>query len=208
MSHGLPEVERALQQYGLLLEHDKELPSVTSIVAGEPIAGSWWGHRLGHQIYALIGELERRSGKLSAKIIDGKVTYVHDRLWPAFLSVAQADARERLAKVAQGAVELYACIEQYGPLRADSEHVPGRRVRTPREQSKTIRALERQLLVHSDSLHTDSGAHVKVLRTWRQWCTEHSVAVAALAPDSARRQLDAALGALCKGVARKPKVTW
>ena len=202
------EVERALRQYGLLLEHDKELPSVTCIVAGEPIAGSWWGHPLGHQIYALIGEFERGCGKLSAKIVDGKVTYVHERLWPAFLGVAQADVSERLAKFARPAVELYACVERYGPLRADSEHVSGTLAGTPREQTKTIRALEGQLLVHSDSLHTESGTHVKVLRTWTQWCTEHSVPVAALVPDSARRELDAALSALCKGTARKPKVPW
>ena len=43
----LQRVERELERIGLLLEHDKELPSVTLLVAGEPIRGSWWGHALG-----------------------------------------------------------------------------------------------------------------------------------------------------------------
>ena len=208
MSHGLDEVERALRQHGLLLQHDKELPSVTSIVAGEPIAGSWWGHRLGHQIYDLIGELAQRSGKLSTKIVDGKVTYVHERLWPAFFAVAQANVEGRLARVTPGAAELYACVQRHGPLRGDAAQVPAGLGAVPRELSKATRALEGQLLVHSDSLHTEAGAHVKLLRTWAQWCTEHGVAVPALRVDAAKRQLDVALAGLCHGTARKPKVPW
>lgn len=208
VSHGLAEVERALTQHGLLLEHDKVLPSVTAIVAGEPIAGSWWGHPLGHQIYDLLGAFAQRSGKLSTKVIDGKVTYVHERLWPAFFSVAQANVEGRLTRVTAGAAELYACVERYGPLRGDSAQVPAALVAVPRELTKATRALEAQLLVHSDSLHTDSGAHVKLLRTWPQWCAEHGVVVPALKPDAARGQLDTALAGLCRGTARKPKVPW
>jgi hypothetical protein len=217
VTHGLAEVESALERYGLLLEHDKLLPSVTRIVAGEPIAGSWWGHPLGHQIYALLGELEQRSGALSTKIINGKVTYVHPRLWPAFLAVAAAEPEARVARVSQQAAELYACVQQHGPMRADAEQLPRSFTEATGkarqgELSKAIRALEARLLVHGDSLHTESGAHVKVLRTWPQWCSERSVRAPALAFADAKASLDEALGSLCQspseGRGPAPKVPW
>ena len=97
MQEALERVEQELERIGLLLEHDRELPSVTLLVAGEPIRGSWWGHRLGHFIYELLHELHERSGALDAKLIDGKVTYVHPRLWPAFLALARDPAPARAA---------------------------------------------------------------------------------------------------------------
>jgi len=208
VSKRLAEVESALERHGLLLEHDKVLPSVTLIVAGEPIAGSWWGHPLGHQIYELIGRFEHGAGALSAKIINGKETYVHARLWPAFLSIAQARPEARLAGLSRPAAELYASVQKHGPLRADSERVPRALASTSGELSKAIRALTGRLLLHTDSLHTESGAHVKVLSTWAQWCSEHQVRVPALEPAEAKAALDAALAELCRGSGLAPKVPW
>jgi hypothetical protein len=206
MRGGLAEIEQALERYGLLLAHDGELPSVTLIVAGEPIRGSWWGHTLGHTIYDLLGAFQDRSGKLDAKIIDGKVTYVHPRLWPAFLALAQHAPEARLAKLPPAAVALYRHVERHGPIRADA--LPPTLTSAPRELTKNIRALESALLVHSDSIHTESGAHVKLLQTWPQWCGEQQVRVPAVAIADARAELDRALLALCAGTTRKPKVPW
>jgi hypothetical protein len=204
----LNEVESALERYGLLLEHDKVLPSVTSLVAGAPIAGSWWGHALGHQIYALLGQLEHGAGALSAKIVNGKVTYVHARLWPAFLAVAQAQPQARLTGLSRPVAELYASVQKHGLLRADSEHVPRALAIAPRELSKAIRALEGRLLVHGTSLHTESGAHVKVLRSWAQWSRDRSLRVSTLVLAEAKAALGAALAELCRDSGLAPKVPW
>jgi len=203
---GLAEVEHALERYGLLLQHDRELPSVTSIVAGEPIAGSWWGHPLGHAIYDLLGAFEDTTGKLEGKILDGKVTYVQARLWPAFFAVVQHDPGARLARLGSAAGALFAHVEQHGPVRADA--LPAGLSAPSRELTKTVRALEARLLLHTDSIHTDSGAHVKLLQTWPQWCAERSVRVPAVAIDDARAELDSAVAALSAGVARKIEVPW
>lgn len=207
MSSGLAEIERALERYGLLLEHDKELPSVTSLVAGEPISGSWWGHKLGHFIYDLLGKLEERSGGLATKIIDGKVTWVHRRLWPAFLAVAEDPDPARRKGLSAEALALMACVERNGPVRADADVMPAALSRG-REMQKAIRALEARLLLYSDSLHTESGAHVKVLQTWPQWRKAHGVPAAQLTVSDAKAELDRALAALCVGTARKAKVPW
>src|SRR5262249_40764739 len=37
----------ALDLTGLLFMHDARKPSLTAIVAGKPIRGSWWGHPAG-----------------------------------------------------------------------------------------------------------------------------------------------------------------
>src|SRR5262245_15070885 len=40
-----------LVEHGMLLESARgPLPNVAEIVAGEPIRGSWWGHRRSHEI--------------------------------------------------------------------------------------------------------------------------------------------------------------
>ncbi|MBV8087842.1 MAG: hypothetical protein JO247_23785, partial [Chloroflexi bacterium] len=77
----------AVTEQGLLLMQDQRLPSVAGIVTGGPLRGSWWGHPSGTWIYHTILALEDHPDLLDTKLIDGKVTYVHRRLWPALLSV-------------------------------------------------------------------------------------------------------------------------
>ncbi len=50
------EVRRELERLGLLLLQDKKLPSVATIFAGRPMAGSWWGHPLGQEMFRCLYE--------------------------------------------------------------------------------------------------------------------------------------------------------
>jgi hypothetical protein len=68
-------------------------------IAGEPIRGSWWAHPRGHQIFAILGALGESPDILTCRLVDGKVTFVHRRLWPALVRVANRFAPERLAQV-------------------------------------------------------------------------------------------------------------
>ena len=83
-------VDRALREYGLLLQQDKTLPSVAGIIAGEPLSTSWWSHPKGRAIFARMRKLEDEV--LITRLVGGKVTYVHERLWPAFLAIAMSNA--------------------------------------------------------------------------------------------------------------------
>jgi len=65
-------------------------------VAGEPIPGSWWGHSRGDEIYRAANDLADRRDVLLTKLVDGKVTYVHQRLWAAVLTVACSRERWQL----------------------------------------------------------------------------------------------------------------
>jgi hypothetical protein len=198
----LQRVERELERIGLLLEHDKELPSVTLLVAGEPIRGSWWGHALGHAIYDLLHELGERSGKLDAKLVDGKVTYVHPRLWPAFFALAEDDTAARVEKLSGKARELFALVTR-GPQRLDLLRREGGG--SSKELTAAARELEARVLVHSASLHTESGAHTRVLQTWAAWREASGARIDKPALAAARAELGAAVGALCRGTARAAK---
>ncbi|MSQ81999.1 MAG: hypothetical protein EXR77_03660 [Myxococcales bacterium] len=85
----LTEILTLLRERGVLLQADANQPSVATLVAGGPVHGSWWGHAAGGQIYAVLGLLEDHPDALSTRLLDGKVTYVHRRLWPALVAVGQ-----------------------------------------------------------------------------------------------------------------------
>jgi len=202
----LQRVEHELERIGVLLEHDQELPSVTALVAGEPIAGSWWGHRLGHAIYDLLHELSERSGQLDAKLVNGKITYVHPRLWPAFLAMAQDPDPSRTRGLSPLARELLERVASRGPQRAD--HLQRDGFAPGKALTAACRELEARVLVHSASLHTESGAHARLLQSWPTWLAGQRVEPTARSKPRARAELAAALAELGRGARRAPKLPW
>jgi hypothetical protein len=74
------------------------VPSLAERVAGGPIRGSWWGHPKGHEIFRLAEAVSDSGEVLVCKLIDGKVTYVHRRLWPALVRLSKRFARGALAQ--------------------------------------------------------------------------------------------------------------
>ena len=80
-----------LREHGLLLQQDKRLPDIASAVAGEPIRGSWWAHPRSHAIFDCLSELEQHPDTLITKLVAGKVTFIHRRLWPAVLENRQSN---------------------------------------------------------------------------------------------------------------------
>jgi hypothetical protein len=65
--------------------------------AGGPIRGSWWGHAKGKQIFWLTRVLRDSPDVLVCRLVGGKVTYVHRRLWPAVVRLARLFGRRNLA---------------------------------------------------------------------------------------------------------------
>jgi hypothetical protein len=90
----------ALVEHGMLLESARgPLPSVAEIVAGEPIRGSWWAHPKSHTIFDAINRLADSPDVVRTRLVNGKVTLVHRRLWPALVSAADLFPPERLAAI-------------------------------------------------------------------------------------------------------------
>ena len=89
--------------------------NLAETIAGAPIRGSWWGHPLGHAIFAATRAVRESEDVLVCRLVRGRVTYVHRRLWPALVRLAdkldELDVR-RLAAIredhaASGAHQLH-----------------------------------------------------------------------------------------------------
>lgn len=77
------------------------VPKLTEAIAGETISGSWWGHPSGKQIFAVMEQVSAHPDVLVCRLVDGKLTLVHRRLWPALAAAAARFAPDRLCRVTQ-----------------------------------------------------------------------------------------------------------
>jgi hypothetical protein len=80
---------RFVRYYGVALESARgKEPSLAERVAGDPIRGSWWSHPKGHQIFEITQKLRDSRTILVCGLADGRITYIHRRLWPYFIRLA------------------------------------------------------------------------------------------------------------------------
>ena len=184
----------ALAEYGLLLLSDPALPSVTGVIVSEPLRGSWWGHPQGGVIYHVSVALEDHPDVLCAKLVAGKVTFVHRRLWPAVCAVGGAREDWQLAGLSAQAQWLLAGTDAAGKVQTN-DLISARRKELP----KSGRELERRLLVHATEIHTSSGAHAKVLETWRHWAERTGFLTNPVSVSDAKRDLEDAVNRLTEG---------
>jgi len=89
-----------VKRHGIVLQAARgPVPSLAEAIAGGPIRGSWWAHPKGDEIYTVADAISESGEVLVCKLVDGKVTYVHRRLWPALVKLAARFSNDRLAKV-------------------------------------------------------------------------------------------------------------
>jgi hypothetical protein len=196
MAQDLERVIDALEHFGLLLMTDARLPSVAGIVAGDPVRGSWWSHPKSHAIYAVLVAMDHRPDLLGAKLVSGKVTFVHRSLWPATLGVADAREPWQTQHLSREARALWTEVVRVGEMRADG--IPG----------LVIRELERSLLVHSEEFHTETGAHGKRLQSWKYWSRRTGFNGKILSPDEGRVALETAVERLNREFQAKGTLPW
>jgi hypothetical protein len=78
-----------VERLGVSLESGKgPVPSLAALIAGETIRGNWWGHPKGREIFVATRAIRDSRDVLVCRLIDGKVTFVHRRLWPALVRLA------------------------------------------------------------------------------------------------------------------------
>jgi hypothetical protein len=89
-----------VERHGIVLQAARgPLPNLTETIAGGPIRGSWWGHPKGKEIFRAVRAICASPDVLVCKLVEGKITYVHRRLWPALIKLASRFRKEQLAKV-------------------------------------------------------------------------------------------------------------
>ena len=88
-----------VSRHGVVLQAGHgPVPSLAEAVAGGRIRGSWWGHPKGHEIFRVAEAVSEHPDVLVCKLVEGKVTFVHRRLWPALVKLAARFPKPLLAK--------------------------------------------------------------------------------------------------------------
>lgn len=149
-----------LESRGLLLVTDAKLPSLASMIAGGPVHGSWWAHPASQMIFHALTELSSHPDVLVVKLIDGKNTLVHRRVWPEVVAIATAGEPWQWAGLSQPARRLYDRVKREGLVEATG--------------ALTLE-LETRLLVRSEQSHGESGTHGKRLEDWNRWAKAAAV---------------------------------
>ena len=91
-----------VEREGIVLQSARgRVPNLAEFVAGERIRGSWWGHAKGHEIFHAVTHVVDSGEVLVCPLVDGKVTFVHRRLWPALVRLAVRLGPEGLAQISQ-----------------------------------------------------------------------------------------------------------
>ena len=187
----LARLRKAVEQYGVLLLHDPLLVSATRLIAGEPVKGSWWGHTSGSLIYETLNRLEQDEVAWS-KLLGGKVTLVHRRLWPALIAVARSGAAWQTKGLKPDARTLLTRLKKGQALRSDELRLPP----GSRKPGAVVTELEARLLVYSQEEHTSSGHHARALVPYPVWQRQKRISDKQLPP------LELALETLSEAAAR------
>ena len=91
-----------IEDHGVVLVSAKgPVPRLTETIAGEPIKGSWWGHPKSRRIFAILEVVTDSDEVLVCRLVKGKITLVHRRLWPALVRLAPRFPPDRISKVTQ-----------------------------------------------------------------------------------------------------------
>jgi hypothetical protein len=91
-----------VRHHGVVLASGKgPVVRLAEAIAGGPIKGSWWAHPSSHQIFRVFQALGESPEVLVCRLVGGKISFVHRRLWPALVRAADHFAPRRLAQVHQ-----------------------------------------------------------------------------------------------------------
>jgi len=193
------------QRDGLLLESDPHLPSITHLVAGEAIRGSWWGHAKGREIWRVLNEFVERKDVLITRLVSGKVTFVHRTLWPDLLGIASSEEGWQTRGLSTDGKRLFLLVKKRGTIRTDEltqgSHFSGK-------IGDTVRELERRLLIHSEEVHTEKGSHAKVLRSWSSWSQMSNLQSIRTDPAEAKGRFEAILRRLNEKYRGNGRLPW
>jgi hypothetical protein len=171
-----------------------DIPSLVGEIVGGPIRGSWWGHPKAAVIFNIAQVLDHSPEVLVAKLLAGRVSFIHRALWPALYRVVSDRSWKATATeaISEGARELLARVERSRGVRLDQ--ISPEAAPSERRQLKVAKdELEKGLLVHAAEVHTERGSHSTMLMDWRRWVPPEVAAIAArLSLEEARTEIRAA----------------
>ena len=182
-----------LQSDGFLLLSDSELPSVSGLIAGEKLRGSWWSHKRAQAIFDVSEMLEDHADVLIMKLISRKVTFVHRDLWDRIYAIGVAREDWQLKKLPADARRLLETVDAAGSVQTSGD---------------TARELELRILIHARQIHTETGKHAKIIETWNTWAKRVGFRTRAKDPPAARRFFEQRLKNINEKCNGRGKLPW
>ena len=196
------DIFKKLEDLGLLLVSGNEFPDVRRIITGNDSKGSWWTDAAAHTIFAINERLSDHPDVLVTKLISRKVTFVHRKLWNRFYSIATDRDDWQTSGLSKESQSLLNSIDVNGTVatnkRGSAKTKPG----------DLARELERRLLVHAEQVHTESGAHAKVLETWNTWANRVAFKPRPVEPGAARLFFERRVAEINKEFAGSGRLPW
>ena len=89
------------ERHGIVCEAARRdgIPSLVDAIAGEVVRGNWWSHPRARVIFTLTRTMRDAPAVLVCRLVDGKITFVHERLWPSLVRVADEFPTRRLSRI-------------------------------------------------------------------------------------------------------------
>ena len=197
---------RELKRSGLVLLADNKLPSISTFVVGEPIRGSWWGHPRGRDIFRVVCRIVDHPDVAVTKLISGKVTFVHRKLWPALLTVGMSREPWQMNGLSRKARNLLQIVDRKREARSD--RLPASPKAKHSSWREAIRELEERLLVYAEEFHSETGAHAKRLESWRHWAARVGLKPDQMATEEAKDELKRFAQKIVAEHSDIPKLPW
>ena len=89
-----------IDRHGIVCEAARRggIASLVDAIAGEAVRGNWWAHPKARVIFALTRAVRDAPAVLVCRLVDGKITFIHERLWPALVRAADEFPARRLSR--------------------------------------------------------------------------------------------------------------
>ena len=91
---------RFVEENCVVLESAKgPVPNLAEALTETPIRESWWIHPMSKKSFRATRLVRDNDRVLVCRLVGGKVTYVHRRLWPALIRLARYFEKDDLAAI-------------------------------------------------------------------------------------------------------------
>ncbi|MBO9663817.1 hypothetical protein [Dokdonella sp.] len=92
-----------VEEHGIVLESASlhALPCLVEAIAGETLGGRWWAHPRGREIFALTRAVRASTAIATCRLVEGRITFVHARCWPALARIGGGLPGTGLARIGE-----------------------------------------------------------------------------------------------------------
>jgi hypothetical protein len=178
---------------------------VVSVIAGRPITGSWWSAPAGKLIYNTANELEEHQDVVVVKLLSGKLTFIHGKLWPALIMIGNAKENWQIRDLAAASKTILRKLEKDGELFTDALVAVGGY--SYKEVSAAAKQLEKSLLVLSQGFRVE-GRHHRHLRSWKHWAKQVGLSSRKKNVVNAKREFEQIVQDLYEEFGAKATLPW